>query len=100
MENLAEEEDFNAPHPKLWRDFAAAVGVGEDDITCCPALPGTKAVGQKFRGVCGDRPGAEAGAALYAYEAQGPGIGGTKIDGLKRFYGGTRAEGLAHFEGR
>ena len=34
MENLAEEEDFNAPHPKLWRDFAAAVGVGEDDITC------------------------------------------------------------------
>jgi hypothetical protein len=36
-ENLAEEENPAAPHPKLWRDFAAAVGVGEDDITCCPA---------------------------------------------------------------
>src|SRR5712691_9180630 len=27
MENLAEEENSSAPHPKLWRDFAAAVGV-------------------------------------------------------------------------
>ncbi|PYU65354.1 MAG: hypothetical protein DMG49_24440 [Acidobacteria bacterium] len=34
-ENLAEEENPAGPHPKLWRDFAAAVGVGEDDITCC-----------------------------------------------------------------
>ena len=45
-ENLAEEEDPARPHPKLWRDFAAAVGVGEDDITCCPALPGTQTVVQ------------------------------------------------------
>ena len=27
MENLEEEENPNGPHPKLWRDFAAAVGV-------------------------------------------------------------------------
>jgi pyrroloquinoline-quinone synthase len=40
-ENLAEEESPEGSHPKLWRDFAAAVGVGEDDITCCPSLPGT-----------------------------------------------------------
>ena len=32
-ENLAEEENPEGSHPKLWRDFAAAVGVGEDDIT-------------------------------------------------------------------
>src|SRR6266851_8552382 len=38
-ENLAEEENPAGSHPKLWRDFAAAVGVGVDDITCCPALP-------------------------------------------------------------
>src|SRR5580700_9082277 len=30
LENLAEEENPNGAHPKLWRDFAAAVGVGED----------------------------------------------------------------------
>src|SRR5258708_29057324 len=33
-ENLAEEENPAAPHPKLWQNFAEAVGVGEDDITC------------------------------------------------------------------
>src|SRR3981189_1618134 len=41
-ENLAEEENPAGPPPKLWRGFAAAVGVGEEDITCCPALPGTQ----------------------------------------------------------
>src|SRR3981189_2700125 len=97
-ENLAEEENPAGPHPKLWRDFAEAVGVGEDDITCCPALPGTQVVVQKFREICGDRPVAEAVAALYAYEAQVPEIATTKIDGLRRFYGVTQPEGLAYFE--
>src|SRR6266849_1605247 len=46
QEHLTEEENPGEPHPKLWRDFAEAVGVCEDDITCCPALPGTKAVVQ------------------------------------------------------
>ena len=97
MENLAEEEDCNAPHPKLWRDFAAAVGVGEDDITCCPALPGTQNVVATFREICGDRPVAEAVGALYAYEAQVPEIASTKIDGLRRFYGVEKPAALAYF---
>jgi len=86
LENLAEEENPAHPHPKLWRDFAAAVGVGEDDITACPALPGTKAVVGKFREICGERSMTEAVAALYAYEAQVPEIASTKIDGLKKFH--------------
>jgi len=97
QENLAEEESLSASHPKLWRDFAAAVGVGEDDITCCPALPGTQAVVEKFREICGDRPVAEAVAALYAYEAQVPEIATTKIDGLRKFYGIEKPECLAYF---
>jgi pyrroloquinoline-quinone synthase len=97
LENLAEEEDPDGPHPKLWRDFAAAVGVGEDDITCCPALPGTQAVVATFREICGDRPVAEAVATLYAYEAQVPEIAATKIDGLRRFYGVTQPEAVAYF---
>jgi pyrroloquinoline-quinone synthase len=96
-ENLAEEENPMGPHPKLWRNFAAAVGVGEEDITYCPSLPGTKKVVQKFREICGDRTVAEAVAALYAYEAQVPEIATTKIDGLKKFYGVTREEGLEYF---
>src|SRR5689334_11367947 len=98
MENLAEEENPAAPHPKLWRDFAAAVGVGEDDITCCPALPGTQNVVSTFREICGDRPVAEAVAALYAYEAQVPEIASTKIDGLRKFYGVDQPAALAYFE--
>ncbi|GAC1662111.1 MAG: TenA family transcriptional regulator [Candidatus Acidiferrum sp.] len=98
QENLAEEENPAAPHPKLWRDFAAAVGVGEDDITCCPALPGTQTVVQTYREICGDRCLAGAVAALYAYEAQVPEIATTKIDGLKTFYGVTQPAGLAYFE--
>jgi len=85
-ENLAEEENPDGSHPQLWRDFANALGVPEDDITCCPALPGTQAVVQTFREICGDRPVAEAVAALYAYESQVPEISATKIDGLKSYY--------------
>ena len=97
LENLAEEENPARPHPKLWRDFAAAVGVGEDDITHCPALPGTKEVVGKFREICGERSVTEAVAALYAYEAQVPEIATTKIAGLKKFYGVETTEGLAYF---
>src|SRR5246127_2172642 len=32
MENLAEEENPDSPHPKLWREFASALGVAEEDI--------------------------------------------------------------------
>src|SRR6202158_4766753 len=96
-ENLAEEENSNAPHPKLWRDFAVALGVNEEDVIFCPALPGTQTVVQTFREICGDRSPAEAVAALYAYESQVPEIATTKIEGLKKFYGVTQPEGLGYF---
>jgi pyrroloquinoline-quinone synthase len=97
LTNLAEEEDPSAPHPKLWRDFAAALGVNEEDITACPALPGTQTVVETFREIVGDRSVAEAVAALYAYEAQVPEIAGAKIDGLKKFYGVQSPKALAYF---
>jgi pyrroloquinoline-quinone synthase len=97
LENLAEEEDPAGPHPKLWRDFAAALGVNEEDITACPSLPGTQALVETFREVVGDRPVAEAVAALYAYESQVPEIATSKIDGLKKFYGIDSPKALAYF---
>jgi pyrroloquinoline-quinone synthase len=96
-ENLAEEENPAAPHPKLWRDFAAAVGVSEEEITSSAALPGTRAVVETFREIVSNRPVSEAVAALYAYEAQVPEVATTKIDGLKKFYGITEPEALAYF---
>jgi pyrroloquinoline-quinone synthase len=97
LENLAEEEDPSRPHPKLWRDFAATLGVNEEDITACPALPGTQTVVETFREIVGDRPVAEAVAALYAYEAQVPEIATSKIDGLQKFYGVNSPKALAYF---
>ncbi len=97
LENLAEEENPSRSHPKLWRDFAATLGVNEEDITACPALPGTQTVVETFREIVGDRPVAEAVAALYAYEAQVPEICTTKIDGLQKFYGIKSPKGLAYF---
>jgi pyrroloquinoline-quinone synthase len=97
LENLAEEENPARPHPKLWRDFAAALGVNEEDITCCPALPGSQKVVETFREIVGDRPVAEAVAALYAYEAQVPELATTKIEGLKKFYGVCSEKALNYF---
>jgi len=98
LENLAEEENPSRPHPKLWRDFAESLGVSEEDISCCPALPGTQKVVETFREIVGDRPVAEAVAALYAYESQVPEIATTKIDGLKKFYDIDSPKALAYFE--
>jgi pyrroloquinoline-quinone synthase len=97
LENLADEENPARPHPKLWRDFAAALGVSEDEIAYCPALPGTQAVVETFREIVGDRPVAEAVAALYAYEAQVPEIATAKIDGLKKHYGVNSPKALSYF---
>jgi pyrroloquinoline-quinone synthase len=97
LENLAEEENPARPHPQLWRDFAAALGVSEEDITSSPSLPGTQVVVHTFRDICANRSVAEAVAALYAYEAQVPEIATTKIDGLNRFYGIHDAKGTAYF---
>ncbi len=97
LENLAEEENPAAPHPKLWRDFAAALGVNEDDITTSPSIPGTQNVVHTFRDICANRSLPEAVAALYAYEAQVPEIATTKIAGLNRFYGITGEKGTAYF---
>jgi len=98
LENLAEEENPARPHPKLWRDFAAALGVSEREVASGDSLPGTQRLVEKFREICGGRSVAEAVAALYAYEAQVPEIATTKIDGLKKFYGITEPAGLAYFE--
>ena len=97
LENLAEEENPSAPHPQLWRDFAFSLGVNEDDIISCPALPGTQAVVQTFREIVGDSPVSAAVAALYAYESQVPEIAATKIDGLKMYYNINTPEALAYF---
>ena len=96
-ENLAEEENPAAPHPRLWRDFAAALGVSADTLDSSTALPGIQTLVETFQEICQERKVAAAVAALYAYEAQVPEISTTKILGLQKFYGIDRPEALAYF---
>jgi pyrroloquinoline-quinone synthase len=97
LENLADEEDPAAAHSKLWRDFAAAVGISEETLWTIAPLPGIRRLVETYRQICRERSLAEAVAALYAYEAQVPEIATTKIDGLRRHYGVNTAQGLAYF---
>lgn len=96
-ENLAEEENPAAPHPKLWRDFASTVGVDDDALDSAPALPGLQTLVDTYAELVSQGPLPEAVAALYAYEAQMPEIATQKIDGLRRHYGINDARGLAYF---
>jgi pyrroloquinoline-quinone synthase len=98
LENLAEEEDVVAPHPKLWRDFAAALGVSGETLWTISPLPGIRRLVETYRQICGERSFPEAVAALYAYEAQVPEISTTKMEGLRRHYGVNTAQGLAYFQ--
>jgi pyrroloquinoline-quinone synthase len=98
LENLADETDPVAPHPKLWRDFATAVGVSGETFWTIAPLPGVRKLVDTYGQICSVAPLEEAVAALYAYEAQVPEISSTKREGLRRYYGVTTDKGLAYFK--
>jgi pyrroloquinoline-quinone synthase len=97
LDNLDEELNVDKPHPKLWRDFAVAIGVSERSLADTVSMPATQVLLELFEGICRDRPVTEAVAALYVYEAQVPEIAEKKIAGLREFYGVTKPKGLAYF---
>ena len=80
-ENLAEEIDLSAPHPMLWREFAASLGVSDAALDCSRVLPGIAALLDTFDEVSTDGSMAQAVAMFYSYEAQVPEIATQKISG-------------------
>jgi pyrroloquinoline-quinone synthase len=96
-ENLAEELDPSAPHPKLWRQFAESVGVTENQLDDARPLPGIAALLDTYDEVVSQGTMAEAVAAFYVYEAQVPEIATQKIAGLRRFYDINQPRALAYF---
>jgi pyrroloquinoline-quinone synthase len=96
-ENLQEELHPAAPHPKLWRDFAASLGVEGAELDSTNTLPGVEALIRTYSDLAEKGSFAEAVAALYAYEAQVPEIAAQKIDGLRRFYNITEPGALRYF---
>lgn len=97
LENLVEEEQGPNNHPELWLRFGEALGLTREQMIQSTALAETTALIQTYRRITKDTPFVSGIAALYAYESQVPAVAGTKMDGLKRFYGITDAQGLKFF---
>ena len=97
LENLQDEENPNADHPKLWKNFALAMGADADKIEDVKREWFTNDMIENFFHQA-RKSYAEGLASLYTYERQIPEIAETKIRGLKKFYGVTSKEGLEFFE--
>ena len=97
LENLNDEENVDGDHPKLWKNFAAAVGADKEKIDDIKPDWFTKDMIDNFFSQA-RASYAEGLASLYTYERQIPEIAETKIQGLKKFYGVNSQEGLEFFE--
>ena len=96
LENLNDEENRDADHPKLWKNFALAMGADAEKIEEVKADQFTQdMIDNFFRH--GRSTYAEGLASLYTYERQIPEIAETKIQGLKKHYGVDSKEGLEFF---
>ena len=96
LENLNDEENKEADHPKLWKNFAIAMGADAEEIEKVKADQFTQdMIDNFFRN--GRSTYAEGLASLYTYERQIPEIAETKIQGLKKHYGVHSKEGLEFF---
>ena len=97
LENLREEEEGPNNHPEMWLRFGEAIGLQREDMTEALPLPETTALDESFRRITKDSPFIAGIAALYAYESQVPEVAGTKMEGLKRYYGVDSPDGLRFF---
>ena len=97
LENLQDEEKDGADHPKLWKNFAMAMGSDGNKIEKVKKEKFTaELIDNFFKN--GRSSYAEGLASLYTYERQIPEIAETKIRGLKNHYGVTSKKGLEFFE--
>ena len=97
LENLQDEEKDGADHPKLWKNFALAMGAEKNKIDSVKKEKFTTEMIDNFF-KHGKASYAEGLASLYTYERQIPEIAETKIRGLKNHYGVSSKEGLEFFE--
>ena len=97
LENLQDEENRDKDHPKLWRNFAFAMGSNKKEIESVKEEKFTSELIENFF-KNGRASYSEGLASLYTYERQIPEIAETKIRGLKNHYGVTSKEGLEFFE--
>lgn len=97
LNNLIDEEAGEPNHPQLWRSFALALGVTEEQLETQKPSPATQELVDAFQHSCRKAPLVVGLAALYCYESQIPAICPTKIEGLKNWYGLTDPEDYRYF---
>ncbi len=97
LANLMDEESGNPNHLDLWKHFALALGVDEQELDQHKPGPGAQALIDTFQTQCRTQPLSVGLAALYSYESQIPSLCSTKIEGLKQWYGMTDPAGYAYF---
>ncbi|HEY1653573.1 MAG TPA: CADD family putative folate metabolism protein [Candidatus Tumulicola sp.] len=97
LQNLVDEELGEGNHPALWKRFACALDLSEDDLAEATALPATRSLIATFTDLCRNHPYYAGLAALHAFESQVPAIAAVKIEGLRRFYGFSDAAAYEFF---
>ena len=97
LENLQDEEHKDGDHPKLWKNFAKAMGSDVRKIDDAKPDSFTKEMIDNFFTQARSSY-AEGLASLYTYERQIPEIAETKNQGLKKSYGVNSKERLEFFE--
>ncbi len=95
-DNLQDELENPAPHPKLWLDFAEALGGERSEVAAQPASPQVSRTVATFDALC-QRSLAAGLTALYCYESQQPMVAQEKMRGLRDSYGVTSEAGLRYF---
>ena len=89
LDNLWDEEHGARNHAALWLEFAAALGLSEDDVKSAALRPETQALIEHYEGQARTGLLADALVTLFAYEGQVPQIAWQKIKALSDFYGFT-----------
>jgi pyrroloquinoline-quinone synthase len=97
LSNLMDEEAGSPNHPELWLEFAESLGLERSEVKSAALWPETKKLIQDFRACCAARGTGVGLAALYSYESQIPAVSEKKIEGLKKYYGFSDAEGYRYF---
>ncbi|WP_375793780.1 CADD family putative folate metabolism protein [Chlamydia sp. 12-01] len=97
LDNLMDEETGYPNHIDLWKNFAYALGVTEEELEShVPSAAAQKKVDTFLRWCTGDSLSAGV-SALYTYESQIPTVAETKISGLKQYFGFTAPEDYEYF---
>ncbi len=98
LQNLIEEEAGSPNHPELWKRFALALGVTEEEMGAHLPNEEMKYLIATFGDICAKESLAQGVAALYSYESQIPAICISKMDGLQKHYGMSSAQDYAYFQ--